>query len=738
MLLSRLPCLTCRLATGPWRRAAVALSLMAALAADARPAGQAVQRQAKGNQARGILGYTVDVDTRWSEQGGYRPVRVKITPAEALSVERPFTVVLKFWAPRYYRGGGGSTTVEKRVVIPEAPENSQPPPTEVSISVPQTDVWERYDIEFWENGEHRAELDLRNQFLGNAGGWWPGRRLQWNEPLALEVDSKSGTAAAFPQQNLNSGGRGQSTMSYGGGQTFSGFDLKLATIEPGLLPEQWIDLTSVDVVVLSGVELERLIAAAPRRWQALREWVAAGGNLWLREVLPPRPPQGTKPKAAKDGPDEVSRLASIERLLDLPPLAAGAAAWQTDEIGKGRPLGLGLVLLVVEGDRAGIGPQPVQFSGGQRIDLWLSTSTSPGTTSPGTTSPNTPGAVLSSASFDTSRLSWDTRMGMADPTSDFWNFIIPGVGRVPLYTFLGLMTCFVIVIGPLNYIYLRRCAKLHLMIITVPLCAAAVTLGLFAYALISDGLGVRVRVRSYTEIDQRRGEAVCWSRLCYYAGLAPSQGLTFSGDVAVLPIAGESEGRRDETRQVSWTKDGQQHLSSGWLRSRTLTQYYTARSRRSDARIEIDAQGGGLTVTNQLGTPVEQLLVCDAGGKLHYGDNLASGATAQLTAAADPPEATRALLEAFRNNRLQLRRHHGRRAGHASAGHRREAAGQRADISCRLAAGTPGVWPDGSPPAGDRRQSGAAQLRGDRRALPGDRTGHPLGRGRGRLPRGGW
>ena len=40
--------------------------------------------------------------------------------------------------------------------------------------------------------------------------------------------------------------------------------------------------------------------------------------------------------------------------------------------------------------------------------------------------------------------------------------------------------------------------------------------------------------------------AVCWSRLCYYAGLAPSQGLTFSGDVAVLPIAGNFDGFQPE------------------------------------------------------------------------------------------------------------------------------------------------------------------------------------------------
>jgi hypothetical protein len=242
----------------------------------------------------------------------------------------------------------------------------------------------------------------------------------------------------------------------------------------------------------------------------------------------------------------------------------------------------------------------------------------------------------------------------ADPSADFWNFIIPGVGRVPIYAFLGLMTGFVIFIGPLNYMYLRRRGKLHLMIVTVPLCAAVVTFSLFAYALVSDGLGVRVRARSYTQIDQRRGEAVCWSRLCYYAGLAPSQGLTFSGDVAVMPIAGNDDRREGEARQVTWTPDGQQHLRSGWLRSRTLTQYYTIRSRRSEAQLVIDAhQNGLLKVINQLGTPIQQVLVCDADGQVYYGEHLAPDVAADLAAAEDASAASLAILGAFHQNRLQ-------------------------------------------------------------------------------------
>jgi len=40
---------------------------------------------------------------------------------------------------------------------------------------------------------------------------------------------------------------------------------------------------------------------------------------------------------------------------------------------------------------------------------------------------------------------------------------------------------------------------------TVPACALIVTVALFMYAIVTDGVGVRTRVRSYTMIDQRSG-----------------------------------------------------------------------------------------------------------------------------------------------------------------------------------------------------------------------------------------
>src|SRR5262249_22484834 len=137
----------------------------------------------------------------------------------------------------------------------------------------------------------------------------------------------------------------------------------------------------------------------------------------------------------------------------------------------------------------------------------------------------------------------------------FWDFLIPGVGLVPVVQFQVLITLFVIAIGPVNYYLFKRLGKLNLMVLTVPAGALAVTSGLLIYAVIADGFSVRARASSFTPIDQRSGQAECWTRLSYYAGLSPSGGLTFSQDTAVIPLlAYPGEMQNEPTRTLVWAR----------------------------------------------------------------------------------------------------------------------------------------------------------------------------------------
>ena len=143
-------------------------------------------------------------------------------------------------------------------------------------------------------------------------------------------------------------------------------------------------------------------------------------------------------------------------------------------------------------------------------------------------------------------------------------------------------------------------------------------------------------------IDQRQGQATCWSRLSYYSGLAPGGGLTFPDDVMVVPLAPEPLDPVGRGRSLVWTKDAkEQWMASGWLSSRTPTQYLTVRSRPASAALRVAPPGpsGGPEVRNGLGGDVRQALIRDAKGDYFWVDNLADGGTA----AASPVQAADAL-----------------------------------------------------------------------------------------------
>ena len=172
----------------------------------------------------------------------------------------------------------------------------------------------------------------------------------------------------------------------------------------------------------------------------------------------------------------------------------------------------------------------------------------------------------------------------------------------PVGSFLILITAFVIVIGPVNYFLLRRKRRLYLLLVTVPLGAALVTLTLFAYALISDGLGVRVRMRSFTEIDQRAGRSVSWSRQSYYAGLAPSGGLTFPETVAVFPIEQYPAERQQGALGTQWLVWGeQQNLATGYISSRSAAQFLVVESGPSSRRLLVESGPGDAAVWRPIG-----------------------------------------------------------------------------------------------------------------------------------------
>jgi len=247
---------------------------------------------------------------------------------------------------------------------------------------------------------------------------------------------------------------------------------------------------------------------------------------------------------------------------------------------------------------------------------------------------------------------WTTRCGAVPDGENphFNDFLIGDVGLPPIRTYRVLITVFVIAIGPLNYWLLRRYGRLHLFLFTVPLAALITSVGLLAYALMSDGLVSRVRTRSLTHLDQHSGTSATAARLSYYVGLAPSDGLTFPLDTLITPLelTPSTGGYNYRQRRMIW--GDQQYLTRGWLGSRTPTQYMTVRGERSQRGLDIAPSGNNTSgsrsrhvITNRLGTHIRSLIVCDEAGAWHSAGDVGIDAQAKLVPLASEEEAQAAV-----------------------------------------------------------------------------------------------
>ena len=584
------------------------------------------------NQGAGLR---IDVDTRWVPGPGYRPVQVTVTPAAPPIADR--SLVFEFMGgSRWRHQSGYELLVAERIEIPAGSG-----PVQKTVSVPGACLGTDYRFRVVEDGN--VVKSLSSDWIGTPGA---GPRGEEQLPRVLIVVGAGTTSvdtsqiAAILPTSRSYGGQIIDPQAPGaappGAMPPAPPPLFTAAVKnPAELSSRWIDHSGFDLIAIPLEELAALSRREPEKFRAILAWTAAGGSLLVWGVG-----------------DRGERLAELESLVGIvlrsgkgdTPAARGWSEPSKDLYGRPIP-GISEEEVWESGRRynppavrfpAAPAPQPAPKARPLpplRADFFLHeyelgriVALGPANPFPGT--PEKWSWILAHLG---DRLLWVDRHGMSATSYNpqFWNFLIPGVGLAPVFSFEVLITLFVLGIGPANYLLLRRWKRLHFLIVTVPLSAAAITLALFGYALVSDGLGTRLRVRSFTRLDQARGRAACWARLSYYCGLAPSGGLGFPDDVAVNLLEALPGEYFTIGREVLWTD--QQWFSRGWLASRTPVQLLTVRSRPTRARLIVtEGTAGGVSVENRLGTRIAELLVCTEGGRFFAASDLDRDATAEL------------------------------------------------------------------------------------------------------------
>ena len=296
------------------------------------------------------------------------------------------------------------------------------------------------------------------------------------------------------------------------------------------LPDSWTYLSGFDLIVVD----HRTAGLTPERQQVLARYVAAGGNLIVHSV----------PETAATGP--------------LAQMAKGRRSTATGSERKGRH-GFGRWLVYRDPVRA---DSPA-------VHEWLNES-----------------FIGVSSVVERAR---HTHAG-GTPAAMWLPLRIPGLGEVPVGMFFFLIAAFVILVGPVSYIYFRRKKKLAMLLLTIPLAGFLCTAFILGYGLFSEGFGIVGSARSFSVLDQEAQVAAVAGGRTLYAGLQPGS-LTPSADSVVTGSSFATAGERASSLRVDL--DAGHRIGGSLLPSRTPTPLVTTSVGRSRERLRFRRRDDG-------------------------------------------------------------------------------------------------------------------------------------------------
>ena len=138
------------------------------------------------------------------------------------------------------------------------------------------------------------------------------------------------------------------------------------------------------------------------------------------------------------------------------------------------------------------------------------------------------------------------------------------------------MLAFIVVIGPVNMLYLNRIKRRTWMLWTIPAISFATTLLVFAYSLLREGITPDTRITGLTVLDQASHHAATIGGTAFYCPLTPSGGLHFEFGTEATPLVRVGYGS-GTSREVDWTQA--QHFQRGWVSARVPAHFHLRKIR---------------------------------------------------------------------------------------------------------------------------------------------------------------
>jgi len=598
--------------------------------------------------------FNLATDDTWVSCDGYRPVRVTITPIGSATFRRDREITLEVKKAAIHERLFGDYT-RQTVELPEGAKQ-----VEVLLLYQQSRSQHWASLRVWEGRETLRNVSRQNISELKNGASVPPEGVPTMLIIDLDIPRladrqttigrfRGENEAAIPNpigfvKNVPALNAMRTRVDDEFGESWVDIAEQISSISfqhPEDLPKEWLALSGIDIVYVSLSELQAIQTEHPAQWNAIDRWLRSGGNLWVADV-------GAGFKELKNLESLCGLKQSEEGAGEGADKSSFATQWQYPAKGKyGEKVdslqsedGQWRNGAYVNEDVMGKPPkfQEIQIIEFAHRDLQLGRIAAFAAAEPLAEEEKWNWQWIFK-SLDIDRWCWSKRHGFS-PTrfnDGYWEYLIPDVGLAPVNSFRVIITLFVLAVGPLNYTWLNRRGRMNWMLFTVPAAALLVTCALLGYAMVTDGVSAKSRIRSLMDIDQQAGQASILARQTYYAGIAPAGGITFDEQTAVFPVdhdAAERTYRGGQDRNLEWT-DGGQVLQSGYLPSRTTSQFLTIQSQTSSLQLQFtrDAAGKPTAAKNLLGAEAQVIVIRDYDGTFYIVEDCPNGADCKLTEA---------------------------------------------------------------------------------------------------------
>lgn len=228
-----------------------------------------------------------------------------------------------------------------------------------------------------------------------------------------------------------------------------------------------------------------------------------------------------------------------------------------------------------------------------------------------------------------------TLRGLVNASAHYWqslprdgdaaNGAFPVVAnlKIPVRGIVVIMLAFIIVIGPVNIIWLSRRKRRTWMLWTIPAISFATTLFVFAYSLLREGITPDTRIAGLTVLDQNSHHAATVGAMAFYCPLTPGGGLHFDYETEATPLIHVGYDGSGVRREVDWTQT--QHFNRGWVSARVPAHFHVRKSEARRERIQIITENGQMQIINGLGAPIKSIWFADAEMNFYEASNIAAG-----------------------------------------------------------------------------------------------------------------